>query len=107
MAVGGVDDDKVNTCIVQSFGPFVWLAEGADSGSDDQATLFILRRERVLLNFKNVLDGDETLEDSVGVDDWEFLDAVLGEDLLGFFERGSYLGGDQVFAVIRVEIFWL
>ena len=80
LAVGGVDDDHVDTRVAQRAGALPRVAEEADRGTDPQAALVVFRRVRVLLALVEVLDGDEAAQAPGGVDERQLLDLVLRED---------------------------
>ena len=96
VAVGGVDGEGVDAILDELGGAFEEVAGGADGTGDAQAALLILAGVGVLQLLLDVLDGDEALELVGVVDDEELFDAMLVEDLLGLFERGSYGDGDEV-----------
>ena len=63
---------------------------------DAEAALLVFGGVGVFELFLDVLDGDEAFELVVVVDDEEFFDAVLVEDVLGLFEGGADGHGDEV-----------
>src|SRR4030095_7047042 len=55
----------------------------------------ILVRVRVLPALVNVLDGDQSLQMAICVDDRQFLDAMLAQNSLGLIERRSSRRRDE------------
>ena len=67
----------------------------ADRGSHAQPAQMVLAGIGVFLDFQDVLDGDQPLEAPGIVHDQEFFDAVLVEQLLGFFEGNAHRSSHQ------------
>ena len=79
MAVGGVDDEDVDTGLDERRGPLPGVAEVADRGTDEQPAVAVLGRVRELLALDEVLDGDEPGEAALVVDERQPLALVLAE----------------------------
>ncbi len=96
VAVGGVDGEGVDAHFDEAGGALEEVSRGPDGSGDAEAALLVLGGVGVFQLFLDVLDGDEAFELVVVIDDEEFLDAVLVEDVLGLLERGADGHGDEV-----------
>src|SRR5690606_21324464 len=99
---GRVDDDHVDARVAECLGAGPCLAEEADRGTDAQATLLVLRRQRVLLALVEVFNRDEAAQNSLVVDERKLLDAVLAEERHDLFARDAGVTGHEVFARHRI-----
>ena len=95
VAVRRVDDERVDLGVDERVGALERVGADADGRGDAQAAAVVLRRERVRLPLRDVLDGDQALEPAVDVDDRELLDAVPAEDRLRLLERRADRRGDE------------
>ena len=98
VAVRRVHDEDVHLGVDERRSPLERVRPDPDRRAHAQAALVVLRRVGVLDLLRDVLDGDEALEPSVGVDDRELLDLVAMEDRLGLLERRADRRGDEVAA---------
>ena len=96
MAVSAVDGEGVDAGVDQAGGALEEVASGADGTGYAEAALFVLAGVGVFELFLDVFDGDEAFEFVGVVDDEEFFDTVLVEDLFGVFEGGADRDGDEV-----------
>jgi hypothetical protein len=67
--VGGVEDEKVDAGCDQRLCTLDGVRPDADRGANPEATLPVLGRVGILDPLRDVLDGDQASETSVGVDD--------------------------------------
>src|SRR4029077_16219833 len=72
------------------------IAGRSDGSAHTQPALIVLAGAGVLQFFLDVLDGDETFELVMIVDDEQLLNAVLVENQFSFFKRGADRDGNQV-----------
>jgi hypothetical protein len=79
VAVGGVDDDRVDVLVHERSDPIQRVAADADRRRDHQAARGVLGRIRVVDALLDVFDGDEAPQHSIGVDDRQLFDPVAGE----------------------------
>ena len=96
MAVGGVDDQGVDTCIDERASALPRVVADAEGGGDAEAAPVVLRCVRELDLLLDVFDRDQPSQLSVAVDDRELLDLVAVEDRLGFGKGGADRRGDEV-----------
>ena len=97
VAVRGVDGESVDAVLHEFGGAFEEVSGSTDGCAYAEAALLVLGGVGVLQLLLDVFYGDEAFELVVVVDDEELFDAVLVQDLLGFFERGADGDGDEVF----------
>jgi hypothetical protein len=100
MAVGRVDDERVDLGLDERRGALDGVRPDPDRGGDAQPAALVLGRERIRLALRDVLDGDEPLEAPLEVDDRELLDAVAAENRLRLLEGRPDRGGDEPLLVI-------
>ena len=98
MTVGRVEHDHVHPGLDQGLGARQHLGPDADGRAGQQPTHVVLGGVRVLLDLLDVLDGDQSLEPAVLIDDEQFLDAVLVEQGLAVGQVDAHRRGDQVLA---------
>ena len=103
VAVGRVDDERVDLCLDQGGGALERVRPDPDGSGDTQASPLVLRRERIRLTLGDVLDRDQPLEAPFEVDDRQLLDPVPAEDCLRLLERRPDRGRDEPFARHRVR----
>ena len=96
VAVGGVDGEGVYAGFDEGGGAVEEVAGGADGSGYAEAALVVLAGVGVFEFFLDVFDGDEAFEFVGVVDDEQFFDAVLVEDLFGVLEGGADGDGDEV-----------
>ena len=94
MAVSGVDDEHVDLGFDERRRALERVGPDPDRSADTQSPVLVLRR--VGNPLRDVLDGDQTPETSVGVHDRELLDLVAVEDLARFVEGRADGSGDEV-----------
>jgi hypothetical protein len=76
VAVRGVDDDDVDMSSYQGGRALRRIPRDPDSGSDTQPPQAVLAGVGILDLLLDVLDGDQTLELEVAIDDKQLLDLV-------------------------------
>src|SRR5262249_45748861 len=96
MAVSRVDDERVDTSVDECASAVQVVAARTNRGRHAQASKSIFVRVRILTTLVNVLDRDEAAENTFTVHNRKLLDAMLGQDLLGFVERGSFACSNQI-----------
>ena len=97
MAVCGIDDDAVDLGSYKRFHALENIRCHADAGAAEKTAALILGRIRILDLLLDILDGDQTLEIKIIIDNREFLFTSLAENLLRFLDRDAFLGRDQAF----------
>ncbi len=97
VAVGRVDGEGVDAHVDEAGGALEEVAGGPDGSGDAETALLVFGGVGVFEFFLDVLDGDEAFELEVVIDDEEFFDAVLVQDVLGLFKGGADGHGDEVF----------
>src|SRR5580765_3904624 len=94
MSVRRVDNQTIDSRFDQFVGAFFEIAGGANRGGDSQPAQIVFGRGRILDRLLNVLNGDQTFEVFVVVDDQELFDPVLLQDCLrliqGCADRNRY-----------------
>ncbi|EXI75355.1 MAG: hypothetical protein AW07_01256 [Candidatus Accumulibacter sp. SK-11] len=95
MAVCGVDDEDVDACLGEQFGPFLGARTDADGGADAQAAGRILAGVRMLGGLDDVLDGDQAAQLEGVVDHQDALQAVLVDQRLALFDGRSLMHRHQ------------
>ena len=88
VAVRGVGDEDVDPGLDQGGGPLPGVPEVADGRADEQPAVGVVRRVGELLALDEVLDGDESAEAALAVDERQPL-ALVGPQ-----QRGRLLAGD-------------
>ena len=91
VAVRGVDDEGIDTGVDECHSAIPGVTEKADCGRDPEPAILVFRGLRIFLRLVKVLDGDETAQPAIGVDERQLLDLVLRENRDG---------------VIRVDALW-
>ena len=77
VAVRRVDDEHVGTGVDERGCPLERIRPDTDGRADPEPAAFVLRRERVRLALRDVLDGDQAAEPAGVIDDRQLLDAML------------------------------
>ena len=95
VAVGGVHHQCVHAGVDQGHGALVSLAEEAHGGGHTQPAFVVLGGQRVLLGLVEILDGDQTGQVALVVNQRQLLDTVLTQQLDDFVARHPDLRGDQ------------
>ena len=90
MAMGCIHHDQIHACFHQQVHPLIRIRPDADGRAHAQPPMFVLAGIRVFDTFFDVLDGDQALQLELLVDDRQFLDAVLVEDLPGLLQRRAF-----------------
>jgi hypothetical protein len=93
--VRGVHHEEVRPGVRQRLRPPFAVLAHPDRGADHEAALGVLARVRELLALAEVLDGDQTAQPPLRVDQWELLHLVLAQQVQGLLPAGSDRGGDQ------------
>ena len=84
VGVGGVDDEGVHAGVDKRGGALVGLFAGTDAGRNQQSPGRVLGRVRVLLGLDKVLDGNQTGELIVRIDDGQLFHLIGREQFEGF-----------------------
>ena len=95
MAVGGVDDDKIDPCFDQRFTAHITGVANARRGGDTQPALLVLAGIGIRHRLLDILDRDEADAAVVGVDNEKLFDAVLVQQPLGFVLVDTLAHGDE------------
>src|SRR6267142_1625688 len=95
MSVSSIDDQDVDAGIDQCPGAIAVIG-GADSCRDTKAPVLVLVGVGEIAALVDVLDGDQSAEDSLLVDNGELFDAVLPKYGLCLVERGANRSGDEI-----------
>ena len=98
VAMGAVQHQDVSMRGSQRLGPLDGVLTDTDRRADPQAAEQVLARLRILDRLLDVLDGYQSAQVEVAVDDEEFLDAVPMQDLLGLGQRRADWHGNEVLA---------
>ena len=96
MAVGRVDDDGIGTGIHQCLGALQRVGGHAHTCCHAQPALLILAGHGLVLGLCNVLIGDQSHQSAFLVDDGQFLNLVLLQNLGGSLQVGLLMGGDEI-----------
>ena len=97
VAVGCINIDHVHLGSQQGVNPLKHVVCHAHSGAAQQTAVLVLGAVGVFACLFNILDRDQSAQHAVLVHDRQLLDPVGGQDLFGFFQRGAFGSGDQVF----------
>ena len=95
VTVRGVDDEQVDALLDQGHRPLPGVAEEADRGADPEPALVVLGGVGVLVGLDEVLQGDQSLEPALLVDQRQLLDLVLGQQLHRVAAADPDRTGDQ------------
>ncbi len=93
-----IDNQKVDTCINQTFGTLIAVFTNARGSSSTQTTLCILGSIWIELRLFNVLDRNEAYATPLIVDNQQLFDAVSMQQALGFILLHVFTYSDEVFA---------
>ena len=93
--VRGVDDEDVDTGVDQSHRTVPRVVADAHRGADQKTAVAVLGGVGVLLGFDEVLDGDQSGESAVTVDDRQFLNLVASQQTQRGVGTDALLRGDQ------------
>ena len=96
MSVGRVDNNGVRTCRGKHFDSFNGVGLDSDCGSHQKTALGILRCNRIVLDFHQVLVGDQSDKFAVCVNHREFLHLVAADDGSSLIKADTLLGGHKV-----------
>ena len=96
--MGGIQDNDVNMGVCQSSHTVQNIGGDAYAGAAEKASLGILCGIRVLDLLLNILDGDESAEIVILVDDGELLHLRLGQNLLRILHADAHRCRHQVLA---------
>src|SRR5215813_15006769 len=89
MAVGCVDDKAINPGADKCIGSFAVISGCADCGSDPQSAQCIFGCRGILDGFLDVLDGYQSLDSLVVVDDKKLFNPMLLQNRLGLIQSGA------------------
>ncbi len=95
--MGAVDDQNVHPGLDQGAGAIQEFGVRADRGAHQQPPFAVLGRPRVLAALDDVLQGYESDQATVVVDEGKLFDLVALEPFLGLVERRSRGRGDELF----------
>ena len=95
MSVCRIDDQCVDPGFDQQACPLQVFTPHADGGGYAQAAEAVFVGIGVGLDFGDVAEGDQSVQDAVGIDDGEFFDLVALEDFLGLIQGGADGASDQ------------
>ncbi len=90
MAVRGVHHDEIDAGLFELGEPFFRIRSDTDGRANAQPAMSILAGIGIFDPLFDVLDGDQSLEVELLVDDRELLDPMLMQDLAGLFEAGPF-----------------
>ena len=93
--MGGVDGDGVDTAPDERLDACLEIVANPDGGGAAQPPGIVAAGVGELLALLDVLDGDQSGEPAVAVDERQLLDAVALEDRLGVVERRPHRRGDE------------
>ena len=96
MSVRRIDCQHIDLRAREVHGALEKISRRADGRAHEQAPLAVLGRARKLQLFLDVLDGDQSLEVEIGVDDQQLLNPVFLQEALGLFERRAHGHGHQI-----------
>ena len=96
VAVGGIQYHHVHLGLYQGGYTVQHVLGGADGSAAQQTAALVTGGVGILHSLLNVFDGDKSLQVHVLVHQGELFNAVMPQDLLGFFECGTHRSGDQV-----------
>ena len=98
MAMCRVENDDVYMCVDELLCTLDDIGCDTECSTAEESALYILRRVRILHLLLDILDGDETLQITLIIDDRELLYLRTCEDLLRFLEGGTLLRRYEVLA---------
>ncbi len=98
MAVCGVEYDDIDLRINKCRYSVEAVCGNSYSCTAEESSLLILSGERILDLLLDILDGDESLEVEIIINDGELLLASLCKDLLCLIEGDTLLRGNEVLA---------
>jgi hypothetical protein len=96
MTVRRVEHERIDLRVGERARPLERVGTDTDGRGDAQPAARVLRRQRVIRALLDVLDGDQSREPTVRVDDRQLLDLVPAQDLLGLVQRRSRRCRDEV-----------
>ena len=78
-----VDDEQIDSRIDECVGALLGVRADTHGSADHEPTRGILGGQGVLVGLDEVLDGEESAETAVGVNEWQLLDLVAREQAQG------------------------
>ena len=97
MSMRGIDHNDVHLGAYQFRHALQIIPCGANGSADAQPALVVFRGERVFDLLGDVLDRDQSLQVLIVVHNQQFLDPVLVQNALRFFQRGADRNRDEIF----------
>ena len=96
MPVRRIDGNDVDLCLDERSDAFHRVGRRTHRRAGKQSAVFIACGIRVLNALFDIFDRDQAFEETLSVDNGQFLDSVLAEDLLRVLERGSDGRGNKI-----------
>jgi hypothetical protein len=93
--MGGVDHQHVDADLEQGFGALNAVSARAERGAYAQPSALVFVGERVAIGLQQIFDGDQPDQLAV-VDDQQFFDAMLVQQLARFVLAAAGRDGDQL-----------
>ena len=98
MTVCGIENDNVNLGFNKSCNPVENIGGNTYTCSAEKSSLLILGCIGILDGLLNILDGDQTLEIIILINDGKLFFSGFSKDLLGFLEGDTLSCGDKILA---------
>ncbi len=77
VTVSGIYDQQINSGVNERHGTFKTVTKEAYGAAHQEAAFFVFGSVREFLGFIEVLDGDKAFKFIVGIDQWQFFNAVF------------------------------
>ncbi len=97
MAMGAIYHKCVHSTLDESGGTVAGVISHTHRCGNSEPSQLVLACVRISGDLLDILDGDQATQRHVRVNYWQFLDAVLVQDGLGFVQSGAFAHRHQVF----------
>ena len=94
--MGSIDDDGISTSIDKCLHTLQRIGSNANTCSHTQTAFLVLASHRLILGLCNVLIGNQTYQSVVLIDNGQFLNLVLLQNLGSRRQVGLLMGGNEV-----------
>ena len=96
MSVRRIQYEKICACVQQRARAVQYICGYADGRSAQQSTAAVLCGIWIFFRFKDILDGDQSAELAIFIDQRKFFNFVMTKYVLRLFQCGTFRRNDQI-----------